>query len=195
MHRTHRGRLGALSLVVSACLLAPTAFADIELAGVRFPEQITSASHPLVLNGAGIRSKFVIKVYVAALYAPSRTTNAQALINSDEPRRLRLHLLRDIDSKTLDDAMQEGLQDNNSPAELAALNASTKQLSKLMTDVGSMKEGHIIDLDFDAKGVTVTDNGHVRGRIDSVPFARALLRVWLGEHPAQASLKKALLGN
>lgn len=195
MQRTHRGRLGALSLIVSAGLLTTPALADIELAGVRVPERATSASHPLVLNGAGIRSKFVIKVYVAALYAPSRTSDAQALINSNEPRRLRLHLLRDIDSKTLDDAMQDGLRDNNSPAEMAALNSSRKQLSKLMADVGGMKEGHIIDMDFDAKGVTITDNGHVRGRVDSVPFSRALLRVWLGDNPAQASLKKALLGN
>ena len=53
----------------------------------------------------------------------------------------------------------------------------------------------MIDLDFDAKGVSVSDNGKARGRIDDPAFARALLRVWLGENPSQSSLKKALLGN
>ena len=63
-----------------------------------------------------------------------------------------------------------------------------------MASVGSAK-GDVIDLDFDAKGVSVSDNGKARGRIDDPAFARALLRVWLGENPSQSSLKKALLGN
>ena len=58
----------------------------------------------------------------------------------------------------------------------------------LLTEINS----HL--LDFDARGVTITDNGKQRGRIDDPAFARALLRVWLGDNPAQSSLKKALLG-
>jgi long-chain acyl-CoA synthetase len=116
------------------------------------------------------------------------------LINSNEPRRMRLQLLRDVDSKSLDAALQEGLRDNTPKAELAALQGSAGRLSALMAEIGSAREGDVIDLDFDARGVSVTDNGKPRGRIDDPAFARALLRVWLGDHPAQSSLKKALLG-
>ncbi len=164
------------------------------MAGVRVPAQLSEGGHTLVLNGAGLRTKFVVKVYVAALYASARTQDAAALINSNEPRRLRLQLLRDVDSKSLDAAMQEGLRDNTHKAELAALQAHTGRLSALMAEIGSAREGDVIDLDFDARGVTVTDNGKPRGRIDDPAFARALLRVWLGDNPAQSSLKKALLG-
>jgi len=38
-------------------------------------------------------------------------------------------------------------------------------------------------------------NGEVQGKVGSVPFARALLKVWLGDNPVDASLKKALLGS
>ncbi|WZB76672.1 chalcone isomerase family protein [Achromobacter insuavis] len=54
---------------------------------MRVPEQLSEGGHALVLNGAGLRTKFVVKVYVAALYASARSQDAAALINSNEPRR------------------------------------------------------------------------------------------------------------
>ncbi|MCG2605951.1 MAG: chalcone isomerase family protein [Achromobacter sp.] len=188
------GRATALSLILAACLAAAPARADVEVAGVRVPEQLSEGGHALVLNGAGLRTKFVVKVYVAALYASARSQDAAALINSNEPRRMRLQLLRDVDSKSLDAALQDGLRDNTHKQELAALQAHADRLSSLMAEIGSAREGDVIDLDFDARGVTITNNGKQRGRIDDPAFARALLRVWLGDNPAQSSLKKALLG-
>lgn len=196
MHPISGGRSAALSVIVAATLAGAPAFAaDTEVAGVRVPEQLSEGGRALVLNGVGVRTKFVVKVYVAALYATAKSSDAAALVNSTEPRRIRLQLLRDVDSKSLDDALQEGLRDNTPTQELAALKAPTDQLSRLMAEIGTAKEGDVVDLDFDARGVAVSDNGKPRGRIDDLAFARALLRVWLGDNPAQASLKKALLGN
>ncbi|WP_088141717.1 chalcone isomerase family protein [Achromobacter xylosoxidans] len=189
------GRTAALSLMLAACLAgAPAQSADVEVAGVRVPDSLSEGGRALVLNGAGVRTKFVVKVYVAALYATAKSSDAAALVNSEEPRRMRLLLLRDVDSKSLDEALQDGLRDNTSAQELAELKAPAARLSALMAEIGAVREGDVVDLDFDPRGVAVTDNGKLRGRIDSPAFARALLRVWLGEKPAQASLKKALLG-
>lgn len=196
MHPISGGRSAALSFIVAATLAGAPAFAaDMDVAGVRVPEQLSEGGHALVLNGAGVRTKFVVKVYVAALYATARSSDAAALVNSAEPRRMRLQLLRDVDSKSLDDALQEGLHDNTPKQELAALKAPADRLSRLMAEIGTAKTGDVVDLDFDARGVTVSGNGKQLGRVDSPEFARALLRVWLGDNPAQASLKKALLGN
>lgn len=196
MQRFPGGRSAALSLTLAAVLAAaPALAADVEVAGKRIPEQVSEGGHTLVLNGAGLRTKFVVKVYIAALYVTAKSGDAAALINSAEPRRMRLQLLRDVDSKSLDDALQEGLRDNTPKQELAALKAPADRLSQLMAEIGSAKTGDVVDLDFDARGVTITGNGKPRGRIDSPEFARALLRVWLGDNPAQASLKKSLLGN
>ncbi|MBB1593683.1 chalcone isomerase family protein [Achromobacter sp. UMC46] len=196
MHPISGGRSAALSLMLAASLAgAPAVAADIEVAGVRVPEQLSEGGRALVLNGAGVRTKFVVKVYVAALYTTTKSSDAATLVNSAEPRRIRLQLLRDVDSKSLDDALQEGLRDNTSKQELAELKAPTDSLSRLMAEIGTAKTGDVVDLDFDARGVTIMGNGKQRGRIDSPGFARALLRVWLGDNPAQASLKKALLGN
>jgi long-chain acyl-CoA synthetase len=196
MHPISGGRSAALSFIVAATLAGAPAFAaDMDVAGVRVPEQLSEGGHALVLNGAGVRTKFVVKVYVAALYATARSSDSAALVNSAEPRRMRLQLLRDVDSKSLDDALQEGLRDNTPKQELAALKAPADRLSRLMAEIGTAKTGDVVDLDFDARGVTVSGNGKQLGRVDSPEFARALLRVWLGDNPAQASLKKALLGN
>ncbi|MGE8689297.1 MAG: chalcone isomerase family protein [Achromobacter sp.] len=189
-------RSAALSLVLAACLAGGHAqAADLEIAGVRVPATQSSGGRELVLNGAGVRTKIIVKVYVAALYATEKRGDAAALIDSDKPRRVRLTLLRDVDSKSLDGALQEGLRDNTAPRELAALKAPADRLSALMAEIGTAREGDVIDLDFDAQGVSIAHNGAPRGRIDSPGFARALLRVWLGDKPAQASLKNALLGN
>ena len=163
--------------------------------GVRVPERLAEGGHALVLNGAGLRTRFVVKVYVAALYATEKTGDAAALINSTQPRRMRLQLLRDVDSKSLDGALQDGLRDNTSAQDLAALKEPAQRLSSLMAEIGAAREGDVIDLDFDVQGVAIARNGKRLGRIDDPAFARALLRVWLGDSPAQASLKKALLGN
>ncbi len=190
------GRTAALSLILAASLAgAPALAADVEVAGVQVPEHLSEGGHALVLNGAGLRARFVVKVYVAALYATAKTHDAAALVNGTEPRRMRLRMLRDVDSKSLDGALQDGLRDNTSSQELAALKEPAQRLSRLMADIGSAREGDVIDLDFDARGVAIGSNGVPRGRIDDPAFARALLRVWLGDNPAQASLKKALLGN
>lgn len=196
MHRIPGGRTAALSLILAAALAgAPALVAMSKSAACASRTSCPRAACALVLNGAGVRTKFVVKVYVAALYATAKTGDAAALVNSAEPRRMRLHMLRDVDSKSLDGALQDGLRDNTPKQELEALKEPAQRLSALMASVGSAKEGDVIDLDFDAKGVSVSDNGKARGRIDDPAFARALLRVWLGENPSQSSLKKALLGN
>ena len=45
-----------------------TPLAAREVAGVKLDEQVQLGGTPLVLNGAGVRSKFFVKVYVGALY-------------------------------------------------------------------------------------------------------------------------------
>lgn len=196
MQRIPGGRYPALSLILAASLAATPAFAaDMEVAGQRVPEHMTEGGRKLVLNGAGLRTRFVVKVYVAALYVTTKSHDATAVINSTEPRRIRLQLLRDVDSESLDEALQDGLRDNTPPEELATLKPSADRLKSLVADLGIAREGDVVDVDFDARGVAVAHNGKHRGRVDNPDFARALLRVWLGGKPAQTSLKNALLGN
>ena len=183
-----------LAAVLAALLAAPGLFAA-EVAGVKIDEHLKVGSNELVLNGAGLRSKLFIKVYVGALYVSQKATTSAALLDAASPRRMSLRLLRDLDADTLYGALRDGLKDNNSEAELLALKTPTEQFAEIMKKIGNARSGDTIAIDFMPDGVGVSLNGEARGKLVSTTFGRALLKVWLGENPVDASLKKALLGS
>ena len=177
-----------------AALLSVPGLHAAEVAGVKVDDKIRVGSSELVLNGAGLRSKLFIKVYVGALYVGQKSTSPAAIFDSPQPRRMVMRLLRDVDAETLASAMDEGLKNNHSPAELADMKSQAEQLAGIMKAIGKAREGDTIAIDFSADGVTVGLNGETRGKVAGPGFAKALLKVWLGDKPADASLKKALLG-
>jgi long-chain acyl-CoA synthetase len=188
LHRT------AAALWLAACLALPGAHAA-EVAGVRFEERMHLGGQALQLQGAGLRSRLFVKVYAAALYVPQRPATAAAIIDDARLRRLQLRMLRDIPAETLLTALEEGLAANSEAAELETLRPQTLQFAALMRGLGKVREGDTVGLDFSAEGVLVSLNGEMRGKVAGVAFGKALLRVWLGEKPADAGLKKALLGD
>jgi hypothetical protein len=181
------------SLVVLVALLVSLSAWGMEVAGVKVEDKIHIGDADLVLNGAGLRSKLFFKVYVAALYAQQRSNAAETLINGAGPRRMALHMLREMSADTLFAALREGLQANVAEAEWTAMAAPLEKMAAIFRAVGTAKAGDNVVLDFGADGVTVGVNGETKGRIEGAAFARALLRIWLGEHPVEAGLKKALL--
>lgn len=181
-------------VLLAAVLAATPALHAAEVAGVNVADSARVGGQELVLNGAGVRRKVVFKVYVAALYLPAKTGSAAAIIDSPAPRRISMHLLREVAADTLVAALREGIADNHSAAELTALAPQIEQLATLMRAIGTTKTGDTVSLEFSSAGVAVGFNGQPRGTVAGEAFAKALLRVWLGEKPVDAALKKALLG-
>ena len=178
-----------------AALVAVPGLHAAEVAGVRVADSIKVGNSELVLNGAGLRSKLFIKVYVGALYVGQKAATPAAIYDSATPRRMVLRLLRDLDADSLHSALDEGLRNNHSPAELSDMQAQADQLARIMKAIGKVREGDTISIDFSGGGIAVSQNGEVRGKVAGAGFAKALLKVWLGDKPADASLKKALLGS
>ena len=178
-----------------AALVAVPGLHAAEVAGVRVADSIKVGNSELVLNGAGLRSKLFIKVYVGALYVGQKAATPAAIYDSATPRRMVLRLLRDLDADSLHSALDEGLRNNHSPAELSDMQAQADQLAGIMKAIGKVREGDTISIDFSGEGIAVSQNGEVRGKVAGAGFAKALLKVWLGDKPADASLKKALLGS
>jgi len=178
-----------------AALVAVPGLHAAEVAGVRVADSIKVGNSELVLNGAGLRSKLFIKVYVGALYVGQKAATPAAIYDSATPRRMVLRLLRDLDADSLHSALDEGLRNNHSPAELSDMQAQADQLAGIMKAIGKVREGDTVSIDFSAEGVVVSQNGEVRGKVAGANFAKALLKVWLGDKPTDTSLKKALLGS
>lgn len=177
-----------------AALLASPGLHAAEVAGVKVADSVRVGNSELVLNGVGVRSKLFIKVYVGALYVGQKATAPAAILDSNGPRRLVLRLMRELDAETLNAALDEGLKSNHGPAELANMKDAADQLAGIMRKIGNAREGDLIAIDFSADGVTLGLNGETRGKVAGPGFAKALLKVWLGDKPVDASLKKALLG-
>lgn len=179
--------------LVTALLAVPGLHAA-EVAGVRIDESVRVGGSELVLNGAGLRSKLFIKIYVGALYVGQKARTPAAIYDSPQPRRMVMRLLRDVDAESLHAALRDGLNDNLTPFEMTEMKAPAEQLGRIIQSIGKAREGDSIAIDFSVDGVAVGLNGEARGKVAGAAFAKALLRVWLGDKPADASLKKALLG-
>ena len=178
-----------------AALMTVPGLHAAEVAGVKVEDKLRVGSSELVLNGAGLRSKMFIKVYVGALYVGQKASTPAAIYDYAGPRRMVLRLLRDLDADSLHSALDEGLKNNHTPAEMAEMKVQAEQLAGIMKSIGKVREGDSIAIDFSAEGVVVSQNGEARGKVTGAGFAKALLKVWLGDKPADASLKKSLLGS
>lgn len=183
------------ALVLTAVLLVAPLARGAEVAGVKLADRATLGNTELLLNGAGLRTRLFFKVYVAALYAPKKSQNPAAILESREPRRVNLHLLRELDADALVGALKDGLRQNHSDSELAVLKTDVDQFETLMRAIGTGKPGDVIALDFTVEGTAVGFNGQAKGTVAGEAFGRALLKVWLGEKPVDAGLKQALLGS
>jgi hypothetical protein len=167
-----------------------------EVAGVKLEDKDRVANSELVLSGAGLRKRAFFQVYAIGLYLPERKTVAAEAIAAPGPKRVAIHMLRDVDAGDLAGALADGMKDNLSEAETKALEPRTKQLSAIMGEMKEAKKGMRITLDWaPAAGTQLTVEGKPAGApIPGEDFYRALLRIWLGDKPVQDDLKKALLG-
>lgn len=179
--------------VIQTVVAMPVTVHARDIAGVDVAENVSVAGQQLTLNGAGIRRKFFFKIYVGALYLKSPLSSAIQVLDDPNPKRIHMHFLYDeVSSKKLGDGWQEGFENNLAEAEMAALQSRLTKFNNLFID---MRKGGSIDIDFvPATGVSVTINGQNKGEITGKDFNRALLSVWLGEVPADSSLKEAMLG-
>lgn len=79
-----------ISAVTSAMLSAPLAAKT--LADVSLADEIILSEQALQLNGAGIRSKFFMDLYVGSLYTPSPSQTLDSVLNA--PRvAIRLNIV------------------------------------------------------------------------------------------------------
>jgi hypothetical protein len=172
-------------------LLVPVAWGG-ELAGVTMANTVKVGDTELKLNGMGLRKKSIIKVYVAGLYVTKTGQSAEQIVASDGPSRVVMHFLTGkATKKKMDAAWIEGFE-ANSPDEFSGVKDRVTEFADFF---GDMKKGDVIELTFTpGSGTVAALNGTTKGTIDGDDFGRALLRVWMGDHPPSDGLKDGLLG-
>ncbi len=176
---------------LAALVLAAPALAR-EVAGVDFPDTITVAGQELKLNGAGVRTKFFVKVYAGGLYLAEPSRDAGAIVAADAPKRVRMVFLRDVDKKKILETYREGFHANSAGPGLQALLEKLDLLAPALVDM--RKGGEMFVTYVPGQGTTVAAAGGQPVTIAGKEFGEAMFRNWLGPQPADADLKKAFVG-
>lgn len=182
-------------LLLVCCLFLSWNAGAMEVAGVKLMDSIHLGSHDLALNGAGLRTRFFFKVYVAALYLGEKTHATEAALDQPGVKRVSMHILREISDEKMSSAFNEAMAANHTPAEMQSMEPQLKELTAIFHAIGKVKEGDVVNLDyFPDSGTQFIVNGVQRGNIPGAAFNRALLKIWLGDKPVQADLKQEILG-
>lgn len=180
-----------LAFFLASALAWAPAVSAAQLAGVTVPDSVEVGGDRLVLNGLGLREKFFVDVYVAALYLPEKERSEQEIFAADEPRRVTMHFVHDVTKEQICDAWAESLESNR-PNASASLK---KDFETLCSWMESVAEGEQMTFTYvPGEGTTVSVNGKDKGTLAGKPFADALFASWIGQHPATDKLKRGMLG-
>jgi hypothetical protein len=185
-------------VVLAAAVLAVTlgnATAAVEVAGVKYEDTLSVGGKDLVLNGAGIRTKFIIKVYTAGLYLQSKEHTTDGVMKAAGPRRIRLVMLRDVSSEDFGGAFMTGLNNNVSTEDKAKITPQITRYGEMFAQIDALKKGDTLDTDWiPGAGAQSYLNGKKIGAVlPDVLFYNSVLKIWLGDKPADSSLKARLL--
>jgi hypothetical protein len=182
--------------VISLVLLLFVSFSAIalsaaSLAGVSLPDSQQVAGKNLVLNGLGLRTKMMVKVYVAGLYLEQKSSDPNAIMKSDTPKRIVMHFTHGASKSQMAGAFNEGFSDN-SPDAMKTMMADIDKLNGALDNINSGDE--MVFTYVPGTGTTLAINGKDKVTIAGQPFEQALLSVWLGPKPPTADLKTGMLG-
>ena len=168
----------------------------VTLDAARFPDPAVVDGVSLPMNGAGIRTRLMFKVYAAGLYLEKKASTPAEVYALRGPKRISVTMLRDIDSTELGKLFSRGMEDNMDKAAFSKLIPGVLRMSQIFSEHKKLMAGEQFVVDWlPGTGTQVTVKGVPQGEPFKEPeFFNALLGIWLGSQPADWKLKDALLG-
>ena len=186
-------------LMTLAAGLATPALA-VRYEGQDFADTLQVGGSTLALNGTGKRQVAIYSLYLAALYLPQKASTPDAIYAQDGPKRLEMRivipLVKDVAAQEFVKAINKGVNRYSTDAEKAAVDESLKQFNAAIGEVGRVKKGDRLVIDYlPAQGTVLTVNGKVYGKpIEGQDFYAAFLKVFIGDRNSDANLRTGLLG-
>jgi hypothetical protein len=180
-----------VALFIGVILSFTATAQNVTVSGATFPTKFKISDKVVEYNGAGLRTKYFFSLYVAALYVPERTSDAQAIIDQNKESAIRLKILSNkVTRDKFVETVKEGFATSSDGK------ASPKEIEDFMKLFNvEFKEGdEVILLYKPESGVEAYMNGKHLGGAKGLEFKRALWSIWLGKTPADEAVKKAMLG-
>lgn len=194
-HTLRHAALAAATLLTLTFALPGTAVA-VEVGGVNIPDTAKVGGRDLRLNGAGLRTRAMFKVYAMGLYLGKREADPATIYAASGPRRMTLTMLRDVSGEDFGQAFMTGINANTDKAEKSKIINQMTKLGEIFVNVGGLKKGDTINVDWvPDRGTTIELNGkELSSPLPDLAFYNGLMKIWLGDKPADTALKPALLG-
>ncbi len=174
-------------------LISAAAFAGPEIAGVAVSDSVSYGGKQYSLNGAGIRKKLVLKLYVGSLYAEKKITDEKEVLRGPVSSVIRLDIISGIiTSKLMKETVQEGF-DKAMDGDTSSLQDRIDSFIAVFSDEISKGDSFIF-VSVPGKGVTAYKGDKELVVINDDRFREVLFTIWLGSDPADKNLKKEMLG-
>jgi hypothetical protein len=180
------------SMLFTLALLALASISHAgTLANVTLPETVQAGGTTLVLNGMGLRTKYMVKVYVAGLYLAQKSSDPAAILKADAPKRIVMHFVRDVSKNQITDGFTESFEGNTPDA----AKTLKPEIDRLFAALDSVKDGDEIVFTYQpGAGTSLAIAGQEKLTIAGPAFAEMIFSVWLGPKPPNAALKNGILG-
>lgn len=161
--------------------------------GVAIPDSFTAGGTKLVLNGTGIRTKFMMDIYIGALYLKAKSADSAKICGADEPMSVRLHIVSGlITPERMAENTREGFK-KSTGGNTAPYQAGIDRFISTFKD--GIKVGDFFDIVYlPGKGTQVFKNGSPKSLVEGLAFKKVLYGIWIGGNSIQADLRKGMLG-
>src|ERR1039457_7183765 len=161
------------------------------LAGVTLPDTEQVGSTKLVLNGLGLRTKVIVKVYVAGLYLEQKSSDANAIIKADAPKRIVMHFVHNASKSQMVDAFNDSFKDNSPDA----VKTMKVDIDRLLDALEPVKPGDEMVFTYvPGTGTTFALNGKDKLTIAGPAFGPVLFSVWLRANAPHSDPQEGRLG-
>lgn len=160
------------------------------LAGVTLPDTATVGGETLTLNGMGLREKLgFLDIYVAGLYFPAKTTDANKIITSDVPKQITMHFVYNVTRDQMVEVFRESLSKNPKAASFKT------QMGQLEAGLTDMNKGDQIKIEYvPGVGTNLYLRGSKKATLAGKDFMEAMFSIYIGSNPPTQALKSGLLG-
>lgn len=182
---------------LGAALVTGNALAQtVTVADVPYSANVALNGQQLHLNGAGVRYKTVFKVYAIGLYLTAKAATAEEAYAAPGPKRITFTLLREVNSQELGKAFTKGFQENAPKEQMSRLIPGLIRQGDIFAAQKKLVANDTVNLDWiPGTGTIISVKGVAQGEpIKEPEFFVAMMRIWLGQYPADWKLKDALLG-
>ncbi|WP_338410290.1 chalcone isomerase family protein [uncultured Flavobacterium sp.] len=194
-HKTKKFTLVSKKQVLTLFVVVLSALnlnAQTIVSGVKVDDKLSLEGKDLTLNGAGIREKLWMDLYVGSLYVTKKTTSGQEIVDSKDAVAIKLNITSGmITSSKMINAVNEGFEKSTNK-NTAPLKTKIDKFKSFFND--KINKGDVFVIMYNGNESVVYKNGTKKGSVEGYEFKKAVIGIWLGKTVVDEDLKAGMLG-